>query len=406
MNFNQNARKEPFDCQRQSAILWMGQHPEIFGSIQSEQAVLELLSQDPELGAAYRSLSEGLREEFLNFCMGVRGMKVTYDPVFKAIFNPEERPERLEEFLSLCLGEKLHILQVLPNESKRLTEEGSLLVMDILVRLESGALVNVEIQRIGYLFPGARCACYSSDLVMRQYSHVREARRQEGVRFSYHDIKKVYTIVLIQKSTSGFHLLPGEYLHYSKQTFNTGLELDLLQEYLLIPLDIFLKNLHNISSKLDAWLCFIASDRPQDIRNILEAYPEFAELYREVFAFRFQKKELVSMYSDALRILDANTTQYMIEIQQDEINQLKKEWEEKQEQLEEMQEQLEETKEQLEEKQGQLEEKQELLEEKQELLEETQELLEETQEQLTESLRLQKEQEEEIRRLKELLDGK
>ena len=35
-------------------------------------------------------------------------------------------------------------------------------MMDILVRLASGALVNVEIQRVGYLFPGARCTCYST----------------------------------------------------------------------------------------------------------------------------------------------------------------------------------------------------------------------------------------------------
>ena len=181
------------------------------------------------------------------------------------IYDVQKSAQKNRQFLSLCLGEKLHILKVLPNESKRLTEDGSLLVMDILVRLKSGALVNVEIHRIGYLFPGARCACYSSDLVMRQYSQVRETRRQEGKRFSYHDIKKVYTIVLILKSTSEFHALPEKYLHYARQTFNTGLELDLLQEYLLIPLDIFLKNQHNISSKLDAWLCFIASDQPQDI---------------------------------------------------------------------------------------------------------------------------------------------
>ena len=41
---------------------------------------------------------------------------------------------------------------------------------------------------------------------------------------------------------------------------------------------------------------------------MIEAYPEFAELYREVFDFRYHKKELVSMYSEALRILDQNKT--------------------------------------------------------------------------------------------------
>ena len=97
----------------------------------------------------------------------------------------------------------------------------------------------------------------------------------------------------------------------------------MLQEYLLIPLDIFRENHQNISRKLDAWLLFIASDQPCDIREVIEAYPEFAELYREVFDFRYHKKELVSMYSEALRILDQNTVELMVELQQEEIKALR-----------------------------------------------------------------------------------
>lgn len=67
-----------------------------------------------------------------------------------------------------------------------------------------------------------------------------------------------------------FKAIPDQYLHYGKQVFNTGLELDRVQEYLLIPLDIFLQNHHNISSKLDAWLYFLASDSPEDIRRQAE----------------------------------------------------------------------------------------------------------------------------------------
>ncbi|EEG57472.1 hypothetical protein CLOSTASPAR_00418, partial [[Clostridium] asparagiforme DSM 15981] len=102
-------------------------------------------------------------------------------------------------------------------------------------------------------------------------------------------------------------------------------ELDMLQEYLLIPLDIFRENHQNISRKLDAWLLFIASDQPCDIREVIEAYPEFTELYREVFDFRYHKKELVSMYSEALRILDQNTVELMVELQQEEIKALREE---------------------------------------------------------------------------------
>ena len=63
----------------------------------------------------------------------------------------------------------------------------------------------------------------------------------------------------------------------------------------------------------------IASDRPEQILKVIRAYPEFEEIYRQVFGFRRQVKELMNMFSDALKILDANTTKYMIEQQKEEI---------------------------------------------------------------------------------------
>ena len=54
---------------------------------------------------------------------------------------------------------------------------------------------------------------------------------------------------------------------------------------------------------------------------MLEAYPEFGEIYCQVFQFRRKVEELMGMYSDALRILDANTVKYMIEQQREEIEQ-------------------------------------------------------------------------------------
>ena len=40
---------------------------------------------------------------------------------------------------------------------------------------------------IGYLFPGERSACYSADMLLRQYKRV---RRELGKKFHYRDIKK------------------------------------------------------------------------------------------------------------------------------------------------------------------------------------------------------------------------
>lgn len=314
---------------------------QIFGLPKSRSDVMDEIRENPDVYQIYQKLSADIQNKFMEFCMGVRGLSITYDPIFKKIFNTETHPERLEDFLCCCLGQKVTIIKTMPNESERLTEEGSLLVMDILVKLENGSLVNVEIQRLGYLFPGARCACYSSDLMMRQYTQIRAEKRVENSLFSYQDIKPVYTIVLIQKSTKEFHSFPEHHLHYAKQTFNTGLKVDMLQEYLLIPLDILKAKHQNISTKLDAWLYFIASDNLEDIRQVIEAFPDFRELYQEVFQFRYQMKEMIFMYSESLKILDANTVQYMVELQQQQIEEQKAQLEAQQAQLEAQQAELE-----------------------------------------------------------------
>ena len=83
-----------------------------------------------------------------------------------------------------------------------------------------------------------------------------------------------------------------------------------------------------LKTNLEAWLTFIGSDRPDDILEVVRCYPEFRELYQEVFEFRYQKRELIEMYSKALSILDANTVEYMVEQQKKEIRKLTKALEE------------------------------------------------------------------------------
>ena len=41
-------------------------------------------------------------------------------------------------------------------------DDSPLMVFDITVVLEDGSIVNVEIQKYGYKFPGQRAACYSA----------------------------------------------------------------------------------------------------------------------------------------------------------------------------------------------------------------------------------------------------
>lgn len=73
-----------------------------------------------------------------------------YDSFFKEVANPEYSQERLNDFLSVMLKQKVKILHVLPNDSVRIALENSLLITDLVVELEDGSIANIEIQKIGF----------------------------------------------------------------------------------------------------------------------------------------------------------------------------------------------------------------------------------------------------------------
>lgn len=298
----------------------------VLGDPLTREAVMTAIEQNDEVFLVFQEFPEKLQEELIAFCMGNWGLKITYDPFFKYIFNPELKPERLSEFLSLLLKEEVEVVDVLPNESNRITDVGSMLITDILVKLKSGSYANVEIQKVGYTFPGQRCACYSSDLLMRQLARLKREAKSQNKKFSYKDVKKVYTIVLVEESASIYWDYPDKWIHRAKQIFDTGLELDLLQEYIIIPLDVFRKMPHNNLNRLEAWLYFIGSDSPLDIRKVVEAFPDFKELYHELLMLRYNVKELIGMfdfYRELLREADEEAVQYMVEEQRKEIEELK-----------------------------------------------------------------------------------
>ncbi len=197
------------------------QKESVFGPVREEAEILESLRETPKLYYQYKSMeNRAWQQQLLQFLAGTKTLPVTYDPFFKKLFHPDIHPDRLERFLSCLLGKKVKIHGILPTEDTLLEVE-RLIVMDILVELEEGALVLVEIQKIPYSFPAERVSCYSADLLLRQYNRVKGER---GKGFSYRDLRKVYTIVIYEKSAGIFHN-HREYLHYGATRFDTGLEL-------------------------------------------------------------------------------------------------------------------------------------------------------------------------------------
>ena len=300
-----------------------------FPMIREREDIKREIRENPKLLEKYREWDEEQQEEFLDYCTGVKGVKVLYDAFFKEIMNPENTPERLNELLSLLLGQSVTIKRVLPGDSTRLADEQSLLIMDILVELADTSLANVEVQKIGYSFPGQRSACYSSDLLLRQYKRVKGEKKKA---FSYKDIKSVYTIVFFETSIKEFHEYPQNYIHKFKQQSDTGLELELLQKYVFIPLDIFRGIYHNnLRNKTEAWLTFLSTDEPEIIIELISQYPEFKEMYEEIYVMCQNVEKVMEMFSKELIQLDRNTVQYMIDEMQDTIDVQKEELEAKQE---------------------------------------------------------------------------
>ena len=299
-----------------------------FPIIRKKEEIRQEIEENPKLHNKFDEWNRDQQEMFLDFCSGVKGAKMLYDSFFKEIMNPEYAPERLNELLSLLLSEKVVIKEVLPNDSVRIADETSLVILDIVVELKDGSIANVEVQKIGYMFHGERAACYSSDLLLRQYKRVRS---RLGKNFSYKNIKTVYTIVLFESSPKVFSNYPNKYIHKFKQISDTGIEIDLLQRYIFIPLDIFINMLHNkgINNKLDAWLTFLSSDAPEDIIALIDKYPDFKKMYDEVYTMCLNTEKVMNMFSKELAELDRNTVQYMIDEMQDEIDGMKEQMNDK-----------------------------------------------------------------------------
>ena len=278
----------------------------------TEREILQELKKSPIFYGRYQALNSDWKQRFMDFCIGRKTLPLTYDPFFKRIFHPDIHPDRLSRLLSSLLDHEVKVIRILPIE-ETLLEGGALLIMDILVELKDGSLANVEVQKIPYNFPAERMSCYSADLLLRQYNHVKGER---GKDFKYNDIKKVYTIILYEKSTAEFHMISDKYVHIGKTTFDTGLSLELLQEYCLVALDVFREIPYpKDRTERNAWLGLLATENVDGAELLIKDYPWLAEVYEEIAGYMRNPEEVLMMFSDALKILDNNTVQYMIEEQ-------------------------------------------------------------------------------------------
>ena len=278
----------------------------------TEQECLAELRKHPRSYFAYQNMSPEWKNRFLGFMEGTKTLPLTYDPFFKKLFNPDIYPERLSSLISSIIGTKVTVQCILSNEDSMLPST-SLLLLDILVQLEDGSIANVEIQKIPYAFPGERMSCYSSDLMLRQYTRVKSLK---GSSFIYKNLKTVYTIVMFENSPNECKETQSAdiYLHHGKTVFDTGIKLNLLQEFYVVALDVFRESKYAKDiNELNAWLSLLTAQSIDDLAALVSDYPWMGAICKDMSEYMYDPEEVITMFSEALRMLDENTVHYMID---------------------------------------------------------------------------------------------
>ena len=156
----------------------------------------------------------------------------------------------------------------------------------------------------------------------------------------------------MDRSPKMFREFSDKYVHMFQQESDTGIKMNLLQNYIFIPLDIFRKNVQykGIKNKLDAWLTFLSTDEPEQIIGLITEYPEFKAMYEHMYNMCRNVEDVMGIFSEELKILDRNTVKYMVDEMQETIDEQKKQLKTKQSKIDELQEQIELLQKQLKEK--------------------------------------------------------
>lgn len=324
--------------------------------------ILHSLEYSPSTCTGYVTLSSNREwfDRFVDFFTGRKTLPLLYDPFFKMIFNPVESRARLSELVSCILGQHVTVIEVFPNTNY--TFPNSFVIMDMVVRLDNGSITNIEIQKVPYDFPAERISCYSADLVLRQFRMLKGMEPENtdhgsssSGKPSYSGMKKVHTIIFFEKSSSSLKSPVNKkaYFHVGKTTFNTGINISLLQEYHLISLDTFKKYRYSdimdgridIDStdcddsqydsgltkkmKLDRlkYLSLFTAATPGEINRLVTLFPELSSIRSQIREYLTRPGEVLNMFSEALRILDRNTAELMADRYKSQLKDVQKELE-------------------------------------------------------------------------------
>ncbi len=81
------------------------------------------------------------------------------------------------------------------------------------------------------------------------------------------------------------------------------------------------------------FLSLFVAETPQEIDKLVETFPDLESVRRDINEYLERPKEVLSMFSEALRILDRNTAELMVDRMKDKLVDLKEQNDELTEQI-------------------------------------------------------------------------
>ena len=94
----------------------------------------------------------------------------------------------------------------------------------------------------------------------------------------------------------------------------------------LIALDVFKdKSYARDINDRNGWISLLAFESVEEAEHLMQVYPWLVPIYADIAAYQSDPQEVFSMYSEALRIMDQNSMQLMVDEMSQQIEELEQE---------------------------------------------------------------------------------
>ena len=223
------------------------------------------------------------------------------DIMFKAFFSKKGNERFLKDFLNAILGKDIKIKKVIHDARlEQLAREQKYGVLDLDVELDSGEIINIEMQMNNHHNMEKRTTFYASKKITEQL----------GPKAQYTDLKKIIVIAILNYS---FIDLP-EYVTKTVRVADKHREYEINNDvtYYYIELEKFRKENPDMKEPINQWLAFIDMERgdllemaKEKSKIIKEAYGEYEVLTGEDEVKRIAEIRLMSHLEEQAAISSA-----------------------------------------------------------------------------------------------------